>query len=49
LEGPEDEALKYRIEAQCKNVLTKYERPKEIVFVDQLPRTENGKIKRIKL
>lgn len=49
LESPENEALKTSVEALCKNILTKYERPREIVFTDRLPRTENGKIKRLKL
>lgn len=46
LECKSSEVLKSTLETQFGNVLTKYERPREIVFVHQLPRTENGKISR---
>ena len=49
IEGKADEKLKNTVEANCRNSLTKYEFPKEIRFIEKLPRTENGKIDRKKL
>ncbi len=46
-ESPEKQELSKLIEEQCQILLERYEQPREIIFMDALPRTENGKIKRI--
>lgn len=37
---------KSRIQKVCKNELSKFEQPRKLIFVEKLPRTENGKLKR---
>lgn len=49
VEGLAGEKVKTRIENYCKNLLAKFEQPREIRFIAHLPRTENGKIDRKKL
>ena len=49
IEGKTDEKLKTTVQKNCRKSLTKYEFPKEIRFIEKLPRTENGKIDRKKL
>ncbi|MDX8340519.1 AMP-binding protein [Draconibacterium sp. IB214405] len=44
IEGKADENMKTSIETHCSNLLSKYEQPKDIRFIEKLPRTENGKI-----
>jgi long-chain acyl-CoA synthetase len=45
-----DSALtKHNIKEHCRANLTNYKRPKEIIFLDQLPKTNVGKIMRRKL
>lgn len=46
IEGKADEEVKSTIETHCHKSLSKYEQPKEIRFIEKLPRTENGKIDR---
>ena len=46
VEGISDEKLKSNLEKTCKEFLSKYECPKEIVFIDKLPNTSNGKLDR---
>lgn len=46
IEGKADEKVKSTIETHCRQSLSKYEQPKEIRFIEKLPRTENGKIDR---
>ncbi len=46
IEGKTDENIKTSIETHCSNLLSKYEQPKGIRFIEKLPRTENGKIDR---
>lgn len=43
-----DESFKNKAEAICRQKLSRFEIPKEIIFIDKLPRTENGKIIRRK-
>nr|WP_321355347.1 AMP-binding protein [uncultured Draconibacterium sp.] len=49
IEGDAGEAIKTNIQAQCNKLLSKYEQPKDICFIEKLPRTENGKIDRKQL
>lgn len=46
LEGEEEEPKISRLKTIVEQQLVKYERPKQIRFVQKLPRTENGKINR---
>lgn len=46
IEGEEDEQLKEEILNFCKKNLAEFKRPKKILFVSQLERTINGKLKR---
>ncbi|MGD9930861.1 MAG: AMP-binding protein [Mangrovibacterium sp.] len=46
VEGTEREDIILQLKTACENQLSRYEQPREIIFVDQLPRTENGKLKR---
>lgn len=46
IEGKADSLLEQAIQKTCEQHLTKYEQPKLIRFINQLPRTENGKLKR---
>lgn len=49
IEGKADEQLKNTIQANCRKALATYEVPKEIRFIEKLPRTANGKINRKRL
>ena len=49
IEGKADEQLKNTIQANCRKALATYEVPKEIQFIEKLPRTANGKINRKRL
>nr|WP_319273474.1 AMP-binding protein [uncultured Draconibacterium sp.] len=49
IESQADEEVKSTIETHCNKLLSKYEQPKDIRFIENLPRTENGKIDRKKL
>ncbi|WP_101296794.1 acyl-CoA synthetase [Halegenticoccus soli] len=44
-----DSALVEALQNEVKNTLAPYKYPREIEFVDELPRTETGKIQRVKL
>ncbi|WP_297091241.1 AMP-binding protein [uncultured Draconibacterium sp.] len=46
VEHAKDELLEKAISATCKKYLSKYERPKRIIFLEKIPRTKNGKIQR---
>jgi o-succinylbenzoate---CoA ligase len=46
IEGSASNELKNELQKKVEKYLTKYERPREIIFVDWLPRNENGKITR---
>lgn len=46
IEGLESTKLKKEILDICKKQLPKFEIPRQVYFVDQLPRTKNGKLKR---
>lgn len=48
-EGPENDQHRTVIREACDKVLEKYETPRHILFVPELPRTENGKIARKKV
>ena len=43
------EALKKEIQAHVKSVTAPYKYPRNIVFVDELPKTSSGKIRRVEL
>ena len=47
VEGTESRQLVSRLRESCSRQLSRYEQPREIIFVPALPRTENGKIKRL--
>lgn len=47
VEGEENPELIAQLRESCKERLTRYEQPREIIFTAQLPRTGNGKIKRL--
>ncbi|WP_319501635.1 AMP-binding protein [uncultured Draconibacterium sp.] len=49
IEGKADDEVKTTIATHCTKLLSKYERPKEIRFIEKLPRTANGKIDRKRL
>ncbi|WP_372651063.1 AMP-binding protein [Draconibacterium sp.] len=49
IEGKVDGEVKTIIQNHCTKLLSKYEQPKDIRFIEKLPRTENGKIDRKKL
>lgn len=49
IEGAVDEKIKSTITTHCTKLLSKYEQPKEIRFIEKLPRTKNGKIDRKRL
>ena len=49
VEGQADVEVKSTIEIHCIKLLSKYEQPKDIRFIEKLPRTENGKIDRKQL
>lgn len=46
-QADETPALISRIQESCQRQLDRYEQPREIIFVKELPRTPNGKIKRL--
>ena len=46
VEGIKSDSLISEIETACKLHLSRYEQPREIIFVERLPRTGNGKLKR---
>ncbi len=46
VEGTDDEKLRVELKTICTNHLSRYERPREIIFVRQIARTGNGKLKR---
>ncbi|WP_321996504.1 AMP-binding protein [Draconibacterium orientale] len=46
IEGNADDEIKTIIQNHCNKLLSKYEQPKDIRFIEKLPRTENGKINR---
>jgi acetyl-CoA synthetase len=47
-ETPSD-ALRETLQTHVKDTLAKYEYPRELVFIDDLPKTTNGKLKRSQL
>ncbi|WP_163710388.1 AMP-binding protein [Mangrovibacterium lignilyticum] len=47
VEGNENSSQVSELKNICREKLTKYEQPREIIFVKRLPRTENGKIRRM--
>jgi benzoate-CoA ligase len=48
-DGPSDDELADELRAWCKEHLRRYEYPHVIRFVDDLPRTVNGKVQRFRL
>lgn len=44
-----DDALKVELQEHCKKVTAPYKYPREIEFVDALPKTTSGKIRRVEL
>ena len=44
-----DESLKLQLQEHCKRLTTPYSYPREIEFVQELPKTVSGKIRRIEL
>ena len=46
VEGNEDAETIARLKTICRQQLNKYEQPRQIRFVQKLPRTENGKLRR---
>jgi len=48
VEGSESPELSAQIRERCTERLTRYEQPREIIFTPALPRTDNGKVKRLK-
>jgi benzoate-CoA ligase len=48
-EGPSDDDLADELRAWCKDRLRRYEYPHLVHFVDDLPRTVNGKVQRFRL
>ena len=44
-----DDALAEELRAMCKERLRRYEYPHVVHFVDELPRTPDGKVQRFKL
>ena len=44
-----DDALVRELQAHCKRVTAPYKYPREIEFVDELPKTRSGKIRRVEL
>jgi len=49
IEGEKSENLEKEVWTQSKKALRKFEQPKEIIFVKELPKTINGKLDRIRL
>ena len=43
------EALALDIQEHCKRVTAPYKYPREVIFVDALPKTISGKIRRVEL
>ena len=48
-DGEPDKELEIELRRFCKSQLEIYKIPKRIVFVDEIPRTDSGKVKRISL
>ena len=48
-EGEQDKRLEIELRKYCKSRLEMYKVPKRIVFVEEIPRTDTGKTKRISL
>ena len=48
-EGPADKQLEIELRKFCKDKLEVYKIPKQILFIDAIPRTDTGKTKRIQL
>jgi len=44
-----DDALAVELQEHCKRVTAPYKYPREIEFVDELPKTRSGKIRRVEL
>jgi acyl-CoA synthetase (AMP-forming)/AMP-acid ligase II len=44
-----DKELEIELRKFCKNQLEVYKIPRRIIFIDEIPRTDSGKIKRISL
>ncbi len=44
-----DEALAHELQEHCKRITAPYKYPREIEFVDDLPKTVSGKIRRVEL
>ncbi|MBN2637078.1 MAG: AMP-binding protein [Prolixibacteraceae bacterium] len=49
MEGNEDDKITNEIKDICKKQLSRYEQPKQILYVQHFPRTENGKVNRHQL
>jgi len=47
--GEPDKKLEIELRRYCKSQLEIYKIPKRIIFIDEIPRTDSGKIKRISL
>ena len=47
--GGEDPALRERIVAHCTKSLAKFKVPREVIFIDELPRISIGKVAKVKL
>ena len=46
---PADDALASELQSHVKRVTAPYKYPREIEFVDSLPKTRSGKIRRVEL
>lgn len=46
IEGKETEEGRKHLNETCRRELTKYEQPKSIIYVSEIPKTENGKLDR---
>ena len=46
LEHEESQELRKQLAICLEQNLSKFERPRQVIFVDHLPKTENGKLKR---
>lgn len=49
IEGEKSDNLEKEVWTQIKKALPKFEQPKEIIFVKELPKTSNGKLDRLQL
>ncbi len=48
-DGKPDKKLEIELRRYCKSQLEIYKIPKRIIFIDEIPRTDSGKVKRISL